>query len=377
MPFRKLLYWPHLICGVLAGIVILTMSVTGVLLTYEKQMVAWSERQFDVVPPEGATALSPEELHAFASAVDPSRPVARLIYRNDPDAAVVAVRGRSDKLYLDPYTGRVIAEGPTAMQAFMQWTTQFHRWFALEGASRDTARMVTGAANLMFLFLALSGIYLWFPPVLRWVNVRKVLFFKKNANAHARDFNWHHVMGIWSVVPLVVITATATVFYYEWANNLVYRLAGEEVPVRGGRAPDKAPGTEAAALEGGVGLSAMLATASSHRQDWTSLTLAWPKPADPLVTFTLDWGMGGEPTKKGDLLIDRASGAVAGWAGFEDKTPASKARSMVRFLHTGEALGVIGQTIAGIVSLFSAIMVWTGIALAWRKYVTPLRRKRA
>lgn len=374
MPFRKLLYWPHLICGVLAGVVILTMSVTGVLLTYEKQMVAWSERQFDVVPVAGAVALSPEELHASASAADPSRPVARLIYRNDPAAAVVAVRGRSDKLYLDPYTGRVIAEGPTAMQAFMQWTTQFHRWFALEGASRDTARMVTGAANLMFLFLAVSGIYLWFPPVLRWVNIRKVLFFKKNANAHARDFNWHHVMGIWSVVPLVVITATAAVFYYDWANDLVYRLAGDEAPVRGERSPVPAPAAETSA---GMGLSMLFTTAATYRQDWNSLTLAWPKPGDRQVTFTFDWGMGGEPAKKGDLVIDRTSGAVTGWVAFEDKTPGSQARTMVRFLHTGEALGVIGQTIAGIVSLFSAIMVWTGIALAWRKYVAPLRRKRA
>ena len=40
--FRKVLFWMHLICGVVAGAVVLIMSVTGVLLTYEKQMNAWS-----------------------------------------------------------------------------------------------------------------------------------------------------------------------------------------------------------------------------------------------------------------------------------------------------------------------------------------------
>jgi uncharacterized iron-regulated membrane protein len=50
---------------------------------------------------------------------------------------------------------------------------------------------------------------------------------------------------------------------------------------------------------------------------------------------------------------------------------------MLRFLHTGEALGLAGQTIAGLVSLSSAIMVWTGLALAWRRLVRPqLRRHR-
>jgi uncharacterized iron-regulated membrane protein len=49
---------------------------------------------------------------------------------------------------------------------------------------------------------------------------------------------------------------------------------------------------------------------------------------------------------------------------------------MLRFLHTGEALGVGGQTLAGIVSLTSTLMVWTGLALAWRRLVSPLLARR-
>ena len=54
-----------------------------------------------------------------------------------------------------------------------------------------------------------------------------------------------------------------------------------------------------------------------------------------------------------------------------------KARSWIRFLHTGEALGIIGQTIAGLVSFTSILMVWTGLALAYRRLVQPLLRRRA
>ena len=38
---RTLFFWLHLTAGLVAGAVVLVMSVTGVLLTYEKQMV-WS-----------------------------------------------------------------------------------------------------------------------------------------------------------------------------------------------------------------------------------------------------------------------------------------------------------------------------------------------
>jgi hypothetical protein len=38
-------------------------------------------------------------------------------------------------------------------------------------------------------------------------------------------------------------------------------------------------------------------------------------------------------------------------------------------LHTGEVLGLAGQTIAGIASFGGAVLVWTGLSLAWRRFV--------
>ena len=45
MNFRKAIFWLHLFCGVLAGIVVLIMSITGVALTYQKQMTAWADKR--------------------------------------------------------------------------------------------------------------------------------------------------------------------------------------------------------------------------------------------------------------------------------------------------------------------------------------------
>ncbi|MCL4851103.1 MAG: PepSY domain-containing protein, partial [Bryobacteraceae bacterium] len=51
MRFRKVLFWLHLASGCVAGIVILIMSVTGTLLMYEKQMIAWADREYRVAAP--------------------------------------------------------------------------------------------------------------------------------------------------------------------------------------------------------------------------------------------------------------------------------------------------------------------------------------
>ena len=43
--FRTVLFWMHLAAGASAGVVVLIMSVTGVALTYEKQMLEWADRR--------------------------------------------------------------------------------------------------------------------------------------------------------------------------------------------------------------------------------------------------------------------------------------------------------------------------------------------
>ena len=45
MNVRPLIFWPHLVGGIIAGAIVLVMSVTGVLLAYEKQMIAWADEQ--------------------------------------------------------------------------------------------------------------------------------------------------------------------------------------------------------------------------------------------------------------------------------------------------------------------------------------------
>jgi uncharacterized iron-regulated membrane protein len=43
-------------------------------------------------------------------------------------------------------------------------------------------------------------------------------------------------------------------------------------------------------------------------------------------------------------------------------------RSFMRFAHTGEVAGIVGQTIAGVASLGGCFLVYTGLALALRRF---------
>ena len=100
-----------------------------------------------------------------------------------------------------------------------------------------------------------------------------------------------------------------------------------------------------------------------------------PEASAATVDISIDEGTGGEPHKKWTLTFDRVTGEVVGKQTFADRTTASKVLSYFRWVHTGEAHGLIGQTIAGIVTALTVLMAWTGVALSYRRLIQPIIRK--
>jgi len=379
---RSTIFWIHLVCGVAAGLVVLMMSVTGVILTYERQILAWADKAAYAAPAPDAKRLPLEELVAAAKLRRPEFAPTSIVVRNEAGAPVVLAAGRSGQLVVDPYSGEVADPSAQGLRGFFSAVTGWHRWFNATGESRTTARAITGASNLAFLFLIVSGMYLWLPRVWKWAAFKAHLLFNAKATtAKARDFNWHQVFGIWSAIPLAIVVATATVFSYPWANELVYRVVGEQPPGSGGGGgpprgePETSPIFESGTAIDRLGYDALLARAAAHGE-WRTLTLNIPSNPDaPTVRIGIDEGNGGQPQLRHTLTLDASTGAIETYAPFSSQTTGQKARSWIRFLHTGEALGIVGQTIAGLVSFTSILMVWTGLALAYRRLLQPLWRR--
>ena len=373
---RKGIFWLHLICGIVAGAVVLIMSVTGVILTYERQMLAWEDRAYFAEPAPDQVMLPIETLVEGASNAQFTPD--SVVLSSDPRAPVALRQGRSQTVYLNPYDGQVYAPHSPALDNFFSAVTGWHRWFNISGEGRANARAITGAANLMFFFLIVSGIYLWLPAVYRWSTMRLRLWFHPNATSgQARDFNWHHVFGFWAAIPLAVIVATATVFNYQWANDMVYRLAGEEPPQRGRAAPVEQDVNAVVPMQAqALSLDSLFVIAQQQTSDWQTISLSLPAVDAPQVDFSIDEGNGGQPQKRHSLQLNAYTGETVAWQPFNSQSAGRQARSWVRFLHTGEALGWFGQTLAGLVSFAAVLMVWTGFALALRRFSRWLQRVR-
>jgi uncharacterized iron-regulated membrane protein len=377
--FRSVIFWMHLATGVAAGIVVLIMSVTGVALTYEKQMLEWSDRGAWTAPSRAdAPPLSPETLLARVAVARPGPAPVAITLRADASAPATVTLDGNQALLVDPYSGAVIGEPPVALRSFFRTMTVWHRYIALDGASRATGKAITGAANLGFLFIVVSGIYLWLPRVWTWIQFKNVLWFRRNLPTKARDFNWHNVIGFWSAVPLAIVVAGAVPISYPWASNLVYRLVGDTPPAPAAAAPRTAerPERKEPPTYYSAGLDASWSAARQQVPNWRTISTRLATSERAPIVLTVDEGYGGQPRKRQTLTIDRATAAIAKNETFDSLSAGRRARSFLRFAHTGEFYGLAGQTIAGIVSAGGAVLVYTGIALALRRFTSWITRRR-
>jgi uncharacterized iron-regulated membrane protein len=374
MKLRTFIFWPHLIAGVSAGLVILLMCVTGVLLTYERQLIAWADSGYrSVKPAADARALSMDALLARVRETQPDLTPTTVTLRAG-DTAAVAVAAGQRTLYVDRYSGAVVGEASRGgMRTFMSDLRAWHRWLAVEGEGRPVARAITGWSNFLFLFIVVSGIYLWLPRKWTLAQVRSVVLFNPAARGKARDFNWHNVIGSWCAVPLFIVVLSAMPISFGWFNALVYRAVGEEPP----RPAEAARGNARDnASDGPLTLDGLWSRAQAQVPGWRSIALRVPASSSSPAVFTIDTGDGGQPHLRSTLTLDAETGAVTRFETFSDLTLGRRIRNTMRFAHTGEVLGIPGQTVAGIVSAGGAVLVWTGLALAWRRFRSWIGRSR-
>lgn len=377
---RRLFFWIHLFAGCIAGIVILTMSVTGAILAFERQIKAYINTPAVL---QGQSETS-QKLPVDAVLANVSRngqePPSELVIHRQPNAPIEARYGRSKTLFLNPWTAEVIGQPSETADHFFGSVERIHRSLGL-GMQNAFGRGLTGAGNLIFLFLLLSGMYLWLPTVFNRAGFRNRLAFRSGLQGRAREWNWHNVIGIWCAIPLLFIVATGVIMSYPWASNLLFTLTGSQPPVRvfrGGPPAHRSQShsSDRSATADSQTLDNLLQTAQHQVPRWNSITLSVPNPHDRAVSLSIDTSVGGQPEKALRMAINRQSGQIQTIKRFSDNNLGTKLRAWSRFTHTGEEFGLIGQTIGALACIGGIFLVWTGISMALRRAAGAINRSR-
>lgn len=373
---RSVLFWIHLVAGVIGSVLILTMSATGVLLAFQPQMLEWLERdQRQVEVPAHARRLEPSVLIAAATSGRDRLDQATLTLSSDPHLSAVVSFGREGLRYVNPYTGVVLGEGaPTARAAF-QWLIEFHRWLAVEPASRPAVRIGTGGSSLLFALLALSGLVLWWPRRVSIGSLARAATPRWVGTTTARHFNWHTVIGFWCAPVIVVLALSGAVLSFPWANRLLHAAAGTPLPAptaaprppHSGAAQPVTARTGAAAPVDYARLDPLWRLAEQQVPSWGTIAMRIPTRMEGPLSFTITDAAHWNRFARSQLTVSLATGAVARWEPYAQQTRGQRWRGWARFAHTGELGGLTGQLVAAAASAGGVLLVWTGLSLAVRR----------
>lgn len=372
---RKTLFWLHLSTGVAAGVFIFIMAATGVLLSFERQMVEIADRDIRFISvPENAQAQPLNDLLASVRRADFGEPTA-IVLTNQPQAALQFSIGRDKNVYVDPYSGAVLGNSSQGLRQFFFAVERLHRTLGSPMGSKGLGHALAAASNLLFGLLIVLGVFLWIPRRWNRKTLRASGLFRSGLRGRAREWNWHNVIGIWCAAPLFIIALTGVVMSYDWANTLLFKLSGSPVPVRGARPGERRrPQDRPLRNASEPNYESLVAALKTLNPEWRTITLN-VAAAGP-VSSTVDTGTGGQPQKRVQYLLNRDTADVLKTTAFADGSLGQRLRAFVRFGHTGEWGGLAGQSVAAIASLGGCFLVYTGFALAIRRLIGNNKARR-
>ncbi len=212
----------HLYLGLLFGLIFFTICLTGMLLSFEKELtpLLWPKEQKVIVQ---NNRLSLAHISQKAETIFPDKKLFRIEILAAPSRSIRIQYGQKKGgywyAYINPYTGEILSKGQQR-DRFFQNILDIHRFLLVD----KIGTTITGVSALAALFLALIGIYLWWPK--NKSNLKQRLTIKSSASTKRKVWDFHAVGGFYASLFLIIFTLTGLTWSFDWYNKQFYQLLG-------------------------------------------------------------------------------------------------------------------------------------------------------
>ncbi|MET4024842.1 sulfite reductase (NADPH) flavoprotein alpha-component [Marinobacter sp. MBR-99] len=312
----------HSLTGLLAGLFLIVLSVTGAVLALAPAM----DRVSAIIPATGEVSVA-----ELADRVVAHYPQTEQIVRASSGNVIVYYSrdGRAGADLIDPLTGEGIA--PYQPSAFFGWIKDLHRAFMLG----DPGRALAGTLAVFMLFLCISGVFLLARSTGGWKHLFMPISGSGSKPIHAE-------LARFTVLGLLLSALTGT---YMSAQR--FGLMPEALDT-GPRFPAEVSGGHPAPVGS---LDAL------GRVDLGELReLVFPYPDDPQDVYSLT-------TDGGSGFVDQATGELLQ---YQSRSDCSALQHWIIRLHTGEGLWWLGLVL-GAAALTVPVLSVTGATIWWQR----------
>ncbi len=374
---RKIFKWLHLWLGLLSGVVVVIVCITGGIYAFKDELTAIGEpwRKVEV---ERRPFLKPEQLLGVANRQAKGESAWAVTY-GLPDEVVWVdyFEPESDggtTVFLNPYSGRVLhveRHAPGHLR-FFDFILRGHvgLWLPAPWGHR-----VVGYGVLLFLITLLTGLFLWYPK--RWSKKAVTSHFTIHRPFRFKRlmFDLHQVLGFYALIPLLVVSFTGVVLALGWVSSGVYAL------MSGGKSYVEyvMPHTDTTAVKQvSLPLDRLYDRLSREEPRAVQFYYALPQTAADVYRVSIVHESGSY-YKQDNRFFDRRSLAELHGEGtftgrYTDQQGADKWFRMSVDIHTGRVFGLFGRMLMLLASLVGASLPITGFVLYWERKGSKLFR---
>ena len=366
---KKVFQQLHLYIGLFFGLIFLTVCVTGMLLSFEKELtpLLWPKEQRVVAL---KSRLPVDAIVSGAKNIFPDKRLFRIEIPADPARSYrIQYGSKKEKYwyaYINPYTGEVLSKGAQA-ERFFQRVLDIHRFLLMD----KIGTTITGISAIATLFLAISGIYLWWPK--NKLLLKQRFKIKISASTKRKVWDFHAVGGLYAALFLLIFTLTGLTWSFDWYNKQFFRLFGVDIKITKERV--KNPTTD---------IPVAFSPLETMYQQINNL---YPNPGNILMTFPDQGNLAFSLTKEsfaGTLLqinqayFDSRSGKLIKNNPMNKLPLAEQMRKMVKPIHVGSVFGLPSKIVLFLAVSLAATLPITGlwIWLNKRNKNTTARKKR-
>lgn len=245
---KKSVLWLHKWLGLLSGLVVLIVSLTGCVYVFhdDLKVLFYPDKYYiakQSVNNKSAQALPLSTLTAIAQKALPDGEevtridlypakdrtwIFRAVKTNEEALTYAAYFKYNKRVFIDSYTGKVQAVENSKTE-FFQLMLQLHMNLLL---GKKIGHTVVSVSTIMFLILTVTGLVLWLPKKWKVKTLKKGLSFDFSVKWKRLNYDLHNVLGFYSLLFALLLGFTGLLFSYpslkEFYSNSFNKLSTNE-----------------------------------------------------------------------------------------------------------------------------------------------------
>lgn len=216
----------HLYLGLIAGLIVSVIGVTGSILVFQNEIDQRLYADFFATEPNGIYK-DYGEIGVLLQKHHPELSIESLM-RNEgsvhPTYRVLTNASRTE-VFINPYTGEIIGSRPRYGR-FMSVVMNLHSMLLVP----IVGRYIVGASALVLLILSITGVRLWVRPKVR--QLLSALTIKRSSSFAKKNHSWHTLLGLVSFPMVSMLSLSGCVMILNFlVLPLIFASAGRSPQV--------------------------------------------------------------------------------------------------------------------------------------------------